>query len=476
MIEIKSDKTPKLLVIGDLMIDKYLWGSCNRVSQEAPVQIINIDDESTFLGGAGNVVNNLIKLGANVEVISVVGECSNANELKNLLSSIDVSTQYLAVESDRITSKKTRIISSQQQVVRYDHESTAKISLATEEFILSTYMKIMKEFDVILLSDYGKGVLTDTLTKSLISYANKHNKKVLIDPKGKDYSKYKNAYLLTPNKKEASEASGVEINNEESLYMAISQIKSKCKLKVSLITLSEEGVAIYDNKLRIHPTASREVFDVTGAGDTVLAAIGYALACNINIDSAIEFANLAAGVVVGKIGSSTTTLNEIIEYESSLNKSSSDEHIKTFEEIVAICSELKVRGKKIVFTNGCFDLIHTGHIKYLEAAKNYGDILIIGLNSDQSVSTLKGPGRPINSQFDRAFILASLEVVDYVVIFNEDTPYNLINAIMPNTLVKGSDYKPEEVIGHDIVKDLKLIDLVKGKSTSNTIEKIKNGF
>jgi D-beta-D-heptose 7-phosphate kinase/D-beta-D-heptose 1-phosphate adenosyltransferase len=234
-------------------------------------------------------------------------------------------------------------------------------------------------------------------------------------------------------------------------------------------------VAIYDNELRIHPTVAREVFDVTGAGDTVLASLGFALACGNNIDDAVKFSNLAAGVVVGKIGSATATLNEIIEYESSLKKSSSIAHIKTLEEITILGSELKSRGKKITFTNGCFDILHAGHVHYLETAKSYGDVLILGLNSDRSVRALKGEGRPINTQLDRSYILAALEAVDYVVVFDEDTPYNLIKAIKPNILVKGGDYEGKDVVGQDIAGELKLVQFINGKSTSRTIENIQQG-
>jgi len=215
------------------------------------------------------------------------------------------------------------------------------------------------------------------------------------------------------------------------------------------------------------------VFDVTGAGDTVLASLGFTLACGYKIDDAVEFSNLAAGVVVGKIGSATATLNEIIEYESSLNKSSSDAHIKTLDEITTLSSELKARDKKIVFTNGCFDILHAGHVRYLEIARSYGDVLILGLNSDRSVRALKGENRPINTQLDRAYILAALEAVDYVVVFDEDTPYNLIKTVQPHILVKGGDYKGKEVIGQDIVDELKLVQFVDGKSTTKTIEKIQ---
>ncbi|CAB9545083.1 D-glycero-beta-D-manno-heptose 1-phosphate adenylyltransferase (EC 2.7.7.70) / D-glycero-beta-D-manno-heptose-7-phosphate kinase (EC 2.7.1.167) [uncultured Gammaproteobacteria bacterium] len=474
MIDLQR-KAPKILVIGDLMIDHYLWGTCDRISPEAPVQVINVQRESSVLGGAGNVINNLYALGAQVSVMSVVGDCEICDELKALLADIEVNTNHLITQKNRITSKKSRIIASQQQVVRYDRESTDEISHESQNLLLKSFKNLVASYDAILLSDYGKGVLTFELTQSLITIANENGKKVLIDPKGLDYSKYKGAYLLTPNKKEASESLATHINNDESLAYVIKKLKIDCDLQVSLITLSEQGVAIYDDELRIHPTKAREVFDVTGAGDTVLASLGFSLACGYEIDDAVQFSNLAAGVVVGKIGSATATLNEIIEYESSLNKSSSDTHIKTHDEIIILSAELKSKGKKIIFTNGCFDLLHAGHVRYLETAKSFGDVLILGLNSDQSVTTLKGTGRPINTQSDRAYILAALEAVDYVVIFDEETPYNLIKAIQPHILVKGGDYEGKEVVGQDLVEELKLVQFVNGKSTTKTIEKIQQG-
>jgi D-beta-D-heptose 7-phosphate kinase/D-beta-D-heptose 1-phosphate adenosyltransferase len=472
MIDIQN-KIPKILVVGDLMIDHYLWGSCERISPEAPVQVVNIDNESTLLGGAGNVVNNLTTLGAKVDVISVVGECSASEELKELLIDINVDTQYLITQKNRITSKKSRIIASQQQVIRYDRECTDEINGKSQIAIIESFKKIVNNYDVILLSDYGKGLLTFELTQSLISIANKKNKKLLVDPKGLDFSKYKGAYLLTPNKKEAAEATSSVINDHKSLSKAIQSLQEKCNLEISLITLSEQGVAIFDHELRIHPTAAIEVYDVTGAGDTIIASLGFALACNIEIDEAVKFANLASGVVIGKIGSATTTLNEIIEYESSLNKSCSDEHIKTWDEISSIINELKNKDRKIIFTNGCFDILHIGHIKYLEKAKSFGDVLIVGLNSDDSIRRLKGNNRPINTQNDRAYILASLEVIDYLVIFDEDSPFELINLIKPDVLVKGGDYEGKEVIGQDIAKELKLVKFIDGKSTTKTIERIQ---
>lgn len=470
---IKLNKKPNILVIGDLMIDHYLWGSCDRISPEAPVQVVNVKKESSVLGGAGNVINNLVALGSVVDVISVIGNDSVANELKSLLEKIDVPTSNLVVENNRKTSKKSRLIASQQQVLRYDMESIDDINENSHKQIIQTLEKNIDKYSSIILSDYGKGVLTTNLTKEIIKIANKNSIKVLVDPKGKDYSKYKGSYTLTPNKKEAMEATNIDIKDESSLIEALKSLKTQCELEVSLITLSEQGIAIFDDELTIKPTVAREVYDVTGAGDTVIASIAFALGNNLDIKDSIYFANLAAGVVVGKIGSATTTLDEIYEYEYSLHKSNSTSHIKTFDEIKTLASKLHSQGKKIVFTNGCFDILHVGHVKYLEVAKSYGDVLILGLNADSSVKKLKGPTRPINTQDDRAYILASLESVDYVVIFEEETPYELIKLIKPHVLVKGGDYEGKEVVGQDIADELKLVQFVDGKSTTNTIKRIQ---
>ena len=473
MIDSIQKIKPKILVIGDLMIDKYLWGDCNRISPEAPVQIINVKKETKVLGGAGNVAHNLKTLDANVEVLSVIGGCEISRELKNLFADINLETDYLIEQKDRVTSKKTRIISSHQQVIRYDIESQEDISSSSEEELLKIYQAILDEFDLVILSDYGKGVLTESITRQIIDIANLKNIKVIVDPKGSDYTKYNSAYLLTPNKKEASEATGIAILDEGSLKLALKNLKDFCNLSISLITLSEDGIAIFDNEFKSHPTFAREVFDVTGAGDTVIASLGYALAAGKDIDSAIFFANLAAGVVVGKIGSATTSFEEIIRYESSLRISDCDESIRSLEDISGVINSLKMSNKKIIFTNGCFDILHVGHVKYLEKAKKLGDILIVGINSDNSVKKLKGDKRPINNLYDRSCVLASLNSVDFVIPFDEETPIKLIEAIVPDILVKGGDYKGKQVVGEDIAKELVLIDFIEGKSTSKTILKIQ---
>ena len=467
-------KKPNILVIGDLMIDHYLWGSTNRISPEAPVQVVDVKKETAVLGGAGNVVNNLVSLGADVMVISVVGEDEVSKELTAMLEKIDV-RHYLICDENRKTTKKSRIIASAQQIIRYDQESKEDISPESEALITMGLLKIIEQFDVILVSDYGKGVITDSLMGKINFCASGTDTKVLVDPKGDDYSKYIGSYLLTPNKKEAEHATKINITDDESLKVALKKLHNTACLQVPMITLSEDGIAILDenNEVIIKPTVAREVFDVTGAGDTVLASLGYCLAKGENIVDAMEFANLAAGVVVGKIGSATASLEEIEEYKGSLHKSSIESHIKTFDEIEKTVARLKKQNKKIVFTNGCFDILHKGHVQYLDKAKSFGDVLILGLNSDASVSALKGPNRPINFEDDRGYILAALESVDYVVKFTDDTPLSLIEIVQPDVLVKGGDYEGKKVVGSEIAGELKLVQFVDGRSTTKTIEKIQ---
>lgn len=464
--------TPRILAIGDLMIDHYLWGGCERISPEAPVQVVDIARETTVLGGAGNVINNLVALGAQVRVAGVIGDDENGLELRAMLRHISVDEKGLVEQNGRKTSKKSRIIASNQQILRYDRESKDPIAASSEEALLAYVKETIAECDIVILSDYGKGVITDTVAQGVISAAKNAGKKVLVDPKGKDYSKYRGAYLLTPNRKEASEATGIAIKDEDSLRRALLSLKETCALECSMITLSEDGIAIYDESMRRFPTVAKEVYDVTGAGDTVIASLSYALSCGLSIDEAAPFANHAAAVVVGKIGSATVTLDEIDAYESSLRQSSSDAHIKTAEEIVQIARRLKEEGKKVVFTNGCFDILHVGHVKYLQEAKSYGDVLIVGLNADSSVRALKGPSRPVNPEADRAYILAALESVDYVVLFSDETPYELIKSIAPDILVKGGDYEGKSVVGAEFAGELRLVTFVDGKSTTATIERI----
>lgn len=466
------NRKPNIAVVGDLMIDHYLWGSCNRISPEAPVQVVSVEKESSVLGGAGNVITNLLSLGSDVSIFSVVGYDENGKEMKRLLSEASVKSINIFNEIGRRTTKKSRIISSNQQVIRYDDETTENILLSSQFHLLEELKKELFSYDLIILSDYGKGVLTPNLTKDIISLAKDFNKPILVDPKGVDYSKYRGATLLTPNKQEASIATNISIVDQNSLTIAVKNLKDELQLDYSIVTLSEDGIALLDDEMELIPTVAREVFDVTGAGDTVIASLGVALSSGFSIKEACEFANKAAALVVAKVGSATVTLNEVEEYEHSLNQGQSESKIKDFEQIGRIAKRLRAQGRKIIFTNGCFDILHRGHATYLQKAKELGDILILGLNSDESIKRLKGEDRPINNLEDRAFLIGALESIDFVVPFTEDTPYELIKLIEPNILVKGADYEGKKVVGSDIADEVQLIEFVAGKSTTNLIEKI----
>jgi D-beta-D-heptose 7-phosphate kinase/D-beta-D-heptose 1-phosphate adenosyltransferase len=467
-----SKKHPRILVVGDLMIDHYLWGTTDRVSPEAPVPVIDIQRESEVLGGAGNVVNNLISLGASVTVASVIGGDENGSRLEKMFISLGADISALVTENGRKTTRKSRVVASHQQVIRFDSESRQDISEDSEKKMVDIIRSKLSETDIILLSDYGKGVLSDSLCRNLIEMASENGLKILVDPKGKDYSKYSGASIVTPNRKEASEATGIEISDEKSLEMAGFRLKEELSLETAMITLSEEGIAIFSDEMKRIPTVAREVYDVTGAGDTVLATLGFVLASGGDIEEAAHIANAAAAVVVGKLGSATATWDEIIEYEKSLHESTTEHRIKSRDELAESVSRARSDGKRVVFTNGCFDILHLGHVKYLEKAASFGDILVIGVNSDDSVRRLKGDSRPVNGEYDRAYLLAALDCVDYVTIFDEDTPYELISAISPQILVKGGDYRGREVVGSDLVEEVRLVDFVDGRSTSLIIEKI----
>lgn len=457
-------KTPKILVVGDLMLDHYILGDCSRVSPEAPVQVVEVKKEQNRLGGACNVAHNLISLGAKVELCGVIGEDRAGEELLSQAKELGIGTSHIYQDSQRQTTQKSRVLVSNQQILRVDREDRGEVSSEVLSQIFNTIAKEITSFDGVILSDYGKGVLSEKMTRELITLANQHQKIILCDPKGSDYSKYKNATLLTPNKKEAKEATGIEIDNPETLLLALNSLKNQCSLTYPLITLSEDGIGILENEeLQVFPTLAQEVYDVTGAGDTVIASLCFALSQGKSIQDACKFANSAAAVVVAKVGSATATQEEIYLF-------SQDSGVES--KILSSPKDLP-QNANIVFTNGCFDILHKGHVSYLQKAKELGDILVVGLNSDRSVKALKGEERPINSQEDRAYLLASLECVDFVIIFDELTPYELIKEISPSILVKGADYEGKEVVGSEFAKEVRLLEFVEGKSTTNIIKKIK---
>jgi D-beta-D-heptose 7-phosphate kinase/D-beta-D-heptose 1-phosphate adenosyltransferase len=460
-----SAAAPHILVVGDLMLDHYVRGKCRRISPEAPVPVVQVEGESQALGGAGNVVNNLVALGARASLASAIGDDASGGQIIELLRERGVSTSGVIREAARTTSQKTRIVASRHQLVRVDRESTHAIDAATEHALLES-VRGGEPPAAILLSDYAKGVLTPTLCQALIAWARERSIPVLVDPKGADGSKYRGATLVTPNRKEAAELTGSDLSDNASLEAAGERLRRELDLTYAMITLSEEGLAVFDGRMSKFRAMAREVFDVSGAGDTVLAMLGLGLASGLSIHAAAELANRAAGIVVGKFGSATVSWDELAAAASSGG-------IQSPAEIEATARRLHSQGRKIVFTNGCFDILHRGHVEYLRASKACGDVLIVGLNSDPSVRRLKGPSRPVMPQEDRAAILADLAAVNYVVIFDEETPYELISRIRPDVLTKGGDYAGRPVVGSDLAGEVRLIPFFAGCSTTGTIARIQ---
>jgi D-beta-D-heptose 7-phosphate kinase / D-beta-D-heptose 1-phosphate adenosyltransferase len=468
-------KQPHIVVIGDLMLDHYLWGECKRISPEAPVQVVNVTRESRSLGGAGNVINNLVSLGCRASVIGVCGDDPTAETLKQLLHEQHIDTSGIITDPARQTAVKSRVIASHQQIVRYDKESCETVGGDIAAQLLAALRQQLDDCDIVLISDYGKGVVSSPFCQQVVSLCREHGVRVLIDPKGSDYAKYAGAWLVKPNRVETLEATGIDPQEQHSIRAAGELLRSRHGISNVLITLSDKGMALIgEAQYAEFPAHAIEVFDVTGAGDTVLAALGYSLASGSTLEHAVELANAAAAVVVGKLGSATVTIDEVQRYQTREHLNvNSQQAIVSLNSLQPILETEKRRGNRVVFTNGCFDILHAGHVHYLCKARELGDILVVGLNSDASVKQLKGDGRPINSEEDRAFVLAALKAVDYVVIFEEQTPLALIRAIAPHLLVKGGDYKIEEIVGREFADETIVLPFIDGKSTTSTIATIR---
>jgi D-beta-D-heptose 7-phosphate kinase/D-beta-D-heptose 1-phosphate adenosyltransferase len=467
----------RALVIGDLMLDEYLWGRAERISPEAPVQVVEVTREDLRLGGAGNVVNNLAALGCSVSVCSVIGADENGTLLRRAFEAKGVDLEGLFEDPERRTSKKTRVIAANQQIVRIDRETRSPIGTQSEQGMLDYLSACGRKFDVIIVSDYLKGVLTPEVLSAVCQAGRALGIPVVVDPKGNDYTKYRGATLLTPNRKEAEIASGVPITDQDSLERAAGALLSELALDALLITRSEAGMSLFPAQgTAVHiPTVAREVFDVTGAGDTVISVLSLGLACGLPLSESAWVANVAAGIAVGKLGTSTVSPQEIVA-EVGHGLKDSDSKIKNLDVLAHIIAQERSRGKQVVFTNGCFDLLHVGHVKYLQKARGLGDLLVVGLNSDASVRRLKGERRPLIEESERAHILAALDCIDFVVLFDEDTPLKVIGALSPSVLVKGGDYNIDEVVGRELVEAgggrVELVQFVDGRSTSRIIEKI----
>jgi len=467
----------RALVIGDLMLDEYLWGRAERISPEAPVQVVEVTREDLRLGGAGNVVHNLVALGCQVAVCSVIGCDENGALLRRAFEEKGVVLDGLFDDPERRTSKKTRVIAANQQIVRIDRETKSAIGAGMEQGMLDYLASGLADVDVIVVSDYLKGVLTPAVLSAVCRRGRALGIPVVVDPKGGDYGKYRGATLLTPNRKEAEIASGVAITDLESLERAAQGLLGSLELDALLITRSEAGMSLFPAKGEmVHiPTVAREVFDVTGAGDTVISVLSLGLACGLSMPDSAWIANVAAGIAVGKLGTSTVAPEEIVA-EVGHGLKDSDSKIKNLDVLTHVIAKERSRGRKVVFTNGCFDLLHVGHVKYLQKARELGDLLVVGLNTDASVRRLKGEKRPLIEESERAHILAALDCIDFVVLFDEDTPLRVIEALAPAILVKGGDYNVEQVVGREVVEKnggrVELIQFVDGKSTSLIIEKI----
>ena len=471
----------KVLVVGDLMLDEYLWGGAERISPEAPVPVVDVRTEERRLGGAGNVALNLATLGCQVVIAGVTGADNDGDVMRQLFAAYGLDATAVLACPGRRTTRKTRVIAQHQQMVRIDRELCDSLSAEQEQALLRGIRAALPGCQALVVSDYLKGTLTDGLLTAIIALGRELAIPVVIDPKGRDYSKYHGATLLTPNRKEVHAATGIDVHDDQSLLLAGRTLRRQLDLEALVLTRSEEGMTLFARSgEELHlATEAREVFDVTGAGDTVLAVIGAGLAAGLPLEAAARLSNLAAGIVVGKLGTSTVTPEEVLEVAGRQHLNA-DRKIHERLTLARLLATRRAQGQRVVFTNGCFDLLHVGHVKYLQAARKLGDLLVLGLNSDVSVRRLKGPKRPLIGQDERAHILAALDCVDYVVVFDEDTPYELIKALHPDILVKGGDYSLAGVVGRELVESwggrVELIRFVDGKSTTMLIDRILEAY
>lgn len=476
----KQIQKKNILVIGDIMLDAYFNGKVKRISPEAPVPVFLKKGERSTLGGAANVAANLVAAGQNASMLAIIGRDDHGQQLLDGFAAQEIDSELVLQVLDRSTTTKTRFLAdNHQQLLRLDVEDSSAISKEEENILLEKLATQIEKFDLVILSDYMKGLLTYDFTQGVIQLARQAGKKVIVDVKDPDYHKYEGAYLLKPNLKELRDLTKMPAQSDEEIIEASKTLCVQSQVEFVLTTCGGQGMVLVDQQgnARKIACAPQEVYDVTGAGDTVIAYLGTCMANGMKLERAMDIANIAAGIQVSKVGTSSVYVSEIERYMAHMREDGTQlPKILSWEEIPEL--RRQAEQKQIVFTNGCFDILHIGHVRYLREAANLGDVMIVGLNSDASVKRLKGEERPINCQEDRAELLAALEFIDYVIIFEEDTPYELIQQIQPDVLVKGGDYQPDQVVGKDIVEAkggrLELIPFVAGKSTTNVINKIKH--
>lgn len=450
-LDLRKFAEVRVLVAGDFMLDEYIWGRVGRISPEAPVVVVQVERETQTLGGAGNVVNNLAALGARVEVVGLTGEDRPGRLVREELQRLQVDIRGLLSDPTRQTTRKTRVVGDHQQVVRIDRETLAPAGPEFLEAALAYCRERLPALDAVVLSDYGKGVLVQELTQEIIRLARAANLPVVVDPKGNNYHAYAGATVITPNQKELAEAVGRPLSGQAEVEAFGQELRERLALEALLVTQGAQGMTLLTphGAQRIPARTPREVFDVSGAGDTVAAVLALGLAIGLELSDAAALANLAAGVVVTKKGTAPILLGEMEqELRGHVHR---EEKIVTLQDLKFIIPHLKAQGRKIVFTNGCFDLLHVGHIKFLEDSRRLGDVLVVALDTDGSVRRIKGEGRPVIGQEQRLRMLAALQAVDYVTLFDSEQLPEILAALKPDILTKGSNIPEEEVAGRDIV-------------------------
>ncbi len=466
-----------VIVVGDVMLDRYFWGEVSRISPEAPVPVLHLTDKTTVLGGAGNVAANLASLGCTVYLLGALGDDAAGREVAAKMAQAGIRNLILA-NGSRPTITKTRLMAQHQQLLRIDEESPGPVPPEHLEQALASFRSLLPGAGAVILSDYGKGMLAGEICQEFIVACRDLQVPVLVDPKRQDWSGYAGASCITPNTAELRLHAGHPLKEESELYSAGVQARKKYSLEWLLLTRGAKGIALFGREPQplLIPSRAREVFDVSGAGDTVIATLAAGLAAGYGWEASARLANTAAGIVVRKLGTQPVYRDELFRelYYPELETS---RKIFSLEDARTQIAAWNLQGHKIVFTNGCFDLLHAGHIKLFHAAASYGDKLVVGLNSDASVTRLKGPGRPILGQEERATILSALECVDMILIFGEDTPLGLIEALRPHILVKGADYRKETVLGHELLEQwggkVVLVPLAEGVSTSGLLERVR---
>ncbi len=470
----------RVLVVGDVMLDRFVYGEVERISPEGPIPVLRIEREAAMLGGAGNVLRNLAALGVATDLVAVVGDDAAGGEVQALAVEDAGDGCRLLVQVGRPTTIKERYIAAGQQLLRADRESARPLAPATARELVAAALAALPDAGALVLSDYGKGVLEPDTIQALIETARDAQCPVIVDPKGRDYGIYRGATLVTPNRRELEEATGLPTARDQDIALAAQAIIEDCGIEAVLATRGPQGMTLLDGRgkgTHFHlPAAAREVFDVSGAGDTVAATVAAACAAGLSLEAAARLANVAAGIVVGKLGTAVAKPAEMLHALHASDLLAAETKVVDPEAMVERAARWRAAGLRVGFTNGCFDLLHPGHVSLFEQARAACDRLIVGLNSDASVRRLKGAGRPVQSEAARAALLASLASVDLVVIFGEDTPLALIEALKPDVLVKGADYARDQVVGADVVErhggKVILAELAPGHSTTGVIEKL----